>query len=155
MSIRKLRFELVPRSMWGKNYRNLAPSISWQELRSIVMKDCCEVCGSTQPPFHCHEKWEFTQVSGVRVQKLLGLECCCVDCHDIHHIGRTNSIATKRRIAYLKQHYCRVNLCTLEDYVVDKHEVFEVWRERSWHPWVLDVSVALSILSKGGMNESI
>ena len=145
---RILTFDLIPSTMWGQNFRSQKSKVLWEKLRSLIMTNKCSVCGSTVGPFHCHEKWLYIVIEGIHYQKLVGVECCCVDCHDIHHVGRTNAIASKSRIEILKQHYCRVNSCTIIDYLSDKREAFEVWRERSRFYWRIDLSWGLETINE-------
>lgn len=139
---RKLAIELVPSTMWGKNYRNLAPRGFWQELRMNVMKNRCDICGSLIGPFHCHEKWNYVIIDNRYIQQLTGLECCCINCHNVHHAGRSLILAAQGAIdkKLLVAHYCTINGCTPSDWKSDYHEAYIVWKERSMHSWILDVA---------------
>lgn len=135
-----LTIELVPQSCWYSNVRSNVSSEEWQRLKRITFKQAgyrCEVCGSRGPqwPVECHERWFYDDQQ--HVQRLVGLVALCPACHEVKHIGLAT---TRGRAGIATAHLAAVNdwmLAEAEAYVA---ACFEVWAQRSQHPWHLDIS---------------
>jgi hypothetical protein len=64
----RLRYELVPRPLWGLSvHRRLKRSL-WRRLRDEIraeVEDRCECCGETQTTrMVCHEVWDYDDAGG-------------------------------------------------------------------------------------------
>ena len=92
----KLRVQPTPRNNWGDNLAHLLYKDIWDKLRKEVYKKAdyrCEICGTTQVVFHCHENWGFNEAK--RLQFLVSLQCLCPECHNTIHFYRTMAEARK------------------------------------------------------------
>ena len=137
----KLELHLIPQSSFYQNVRKLLGS-RWDTLSRQVRSErdfTCEICG-TKPKstkdVHLHELWSFDDDK--KVQKLIGFQCVCVDCHNVHHWGLSQIRGLNMNI--LMNHACKVNKCdsvTFKDYV---YKSFADWQKRSQIQWTLDMS---------------
>lgn len=124
MSTDKKKFKLfiqpVPRSNWGDNLAHMLPKKIWDTLRRAVYKRAnfrCELCGDVLKTLHCHESWfiddkKFTQT-------LYSLISLCRECHNSIHWFRTEGEVkynhlSPEYITELKEHFMKVNECTLK-----------------------------------------
>ena len=136
----KLTVELVPEGQWGANLRQVLSKKDWDILRKKTYQEAgyvCEVCSGVGPkwPVECHEVWHYDDQT--KVQRLDGLVALCPPCHQVKHIGRSFAVG---RGAEALHHLMEVNgwrLNQAEKYI---QSVFEIWKERSQHEWVLDVT---------------
>lgn len=132
----KLTIELIPSTSWGKNARTkLSPSI-WRHIRTGVYADAlykCRICGSTGR-LECHEVWEYDDEQ--HIQKLVGLQCLCTDCHLSKHFGRATAIGREEDAI---RHMMHVNGWTRSQ--VDQHinNSLVVWNSRCAFEWTVDL----------------
>ena len=111
----KLRVQPTPRNNWGDNLAHLLYKDIWDKLRREVYKKAdyrCEICGTTQVVFHCHENWGFNEAK--RLHFLVSLQCLCPECHNTIHYYRTMAEARKgnyplKYLDELEEHFCWVN----------------------------------------------
>ena len=131
--MRKLKLEIEPRpvSTWGITLANRLPRKEWDEIRQRVYREAnytCQICGSTKNGLHCHEKWGFDDKK--RIQRLLGFECCCEVCHDVHHLGRSRQVYSKEYVGLLIKHWCQVNGKTEREFRIYEAQLFEISKKR-------------------------
>jgi len=139
---RLLEVELVPATVWGANLRSILKPAEWDRLRKAVYERAghrCEICGGKgrKHPVEAHEKWEYDDTA--HVQKLVGIEALCPDCHGVKHIGRlsmTGEAAFTRGL----RHLAKVNGWPLKEAREYVSVAFLDWQTRSEHPWTLDIS---------------
>lgn len=142
----KLEIELIPGKQWGKSLAQLLPKEDWDILRRKIYRVhnwTCQICGAYGVRVHCHEVWSYNDQK--RIQKLVDLECCCEDCHHIHHWGQTIHLLhegklTQAYIDKLRKHYCGVNKCTEKDMIEHIVEAGEKNMRRSRYKYRLDLS---------------
>ena len=144
----KLRIELIPKPLWEHNLRlhDGLGKYRWDKLRhEIIEKDGarCTICGATDRKLHGHEVWDYREKKTVGMAVLLRVEIVCIDCHDIHHWGRTTKLFQKgvisaERYGHLRKHFRRINRCTQQ--VFDRHFLrnARVWLQRSKKRWKVD-----------------
>jgi len=139
----RLTIEPIPESTWGISLANLLPPPIWNILRKEVYEGfnyTCATCSTTNKQLHCHEKWSYDDKA--RVQKLVGFQCLCEDCHSIKHWGRTVAEAHKSGdqsiLAELTKHFCKVNKCTLDAFSLYKVEIGNLSQSRSRHKYKVD-----------------
>jgi len=139
----KLTIESIPESTWGVSLANLLPRAVWDSLRREVYSSfnyTCAICGSTDKTLHCHEKWSYDDKA--RIQRLVGFQCLCEDCHAIKHWGRTVAVALKSKdkesIPRLTEHFCKVNNCSVDAFSLYKVEVGSIAQDRSRHKYKVD-----------------
>jgi hypothetical protein len=144
----RLGVELVPATCWYSNVRSLLPTKEWDRLRKLSYTHAdyeCEICGGSgleqgyKHPLECHEIWNYNDRT--HVQRLDGLVSLCPYCHMCKHIGRANAMGNQP-IAFA--HMEMVNDWNHKMVVNHVACQFEIFKERSKHPWKID----LSILSK-------
>lgn len=138
----RLYIELVPSTSWYNNMRKVLSRKEWDVIRKKAYKDAnykCEVCGD-EGTLHCHEVWEYDDKS--RIQKLVGFQALCVNCHMIKHAGFSMHTRKGQRSFDAKKlikHFCKVNNCSIEDFYIHEQKAFEKWRERSRYNWDVDL----------------
>jgi hypothetical protein len=144
----KLRIELVPKPLWGRNLRSNdgLGKKRWDKLRhKLVESDGarCAICGNTEKKLNGHEVWDYREKKTVGTAALLRVEIVCVDCHDIHHWARTTRLFQACRIAserygFLRKHFRKVNGCRQADF--DRHFLhsMRVWSRQSKKRWKID-----------------
>ena len=140
-----LTVELVPSTCWGSNVRTLLRPVDWGKCKRFVRErsgDQCEICGGRGPkwPVECHEIWRYDLPTETQV--LDGLLALCPTCHGCKHFGYSES---QGRGGQLMLHMSKVNQVSLEDTTLYLSEAFELWRQRSYLPWGLDLSYLLQL----------
>jgi hypothetical protein len=143
-----LQIELVPKRLWEQNLRSSEGlgKARWDKLRRELIKERgarCEICGAIRQRLNGHEVWDYREKKTIRTAVLLNVEIVCVDCHDIHHWGRTRKLfedgkITAERYKHLRRHFRTVNDCSQE--VFDKHflQSARLWEQRSKKEWKID-----------------
>ena len=136
---RLLQIELVPKTSWYTNVRSQVSRDVWASIRAAVKKPSCQFCGHKGKLF-THEVWKYDDV--LYIQKLVGFRSICGLCHHIKHLSLAGLMAKRGDLDYqaLIKHYCEVNGCTKEDFLLDRREAFELWQERSSYDWIVDIS---------------
>lgn len=136
--------EMIPRSMWGVNLRNLLSQAEWDRIRKDCYKKAryhCRVCGGKGEPPHCNEQWRFESApepSREGLQKLVRLACLCRACHQIKHLGQA---AVAGRLDEAIAHMAKINRWTLDKARAVHSQAGEEWERRNLYRWTLDVSL--------------
>lgn len=157
MSNFKLDIELIPKSQWyDYNLRvvlkkKIKGISGWDRIRTIVLdraSGACEICGKKSDKLECHEKWEYINVEGVRIQKLVNVKALCHKCHQVKHAGFWLYVK-KIDPDMLMNHFTAVNStetngCREVDWEEHLRESFETYDERSQHEWHLDITHAFT-----------
>jgi hypothetical protein len=144
----KLRLELVPKPLYGRNLRSDIEGIGrarWKRLRLQTIDVCggkCVICGATDK-LHGHEVWKYEEKKTVGTATLVKLDVVCRTCHNISHWGNTllmiNAGLMKHETHLLfRRHFRRINRCRQADF--DRHVLssFSEWRRRSKKKWKVD-----------------
>jgi len=135
----KLSVELVPKTAWYSNVRSNVSKSEWDKIRKKVYAEAghvCEICGGVgkRHPVECHEVWEYDDKK--HIQKLASMIALCPACHSAKHLGRAKAVG----IYHLAlQQLMKVNGWTHKEATDYAKKAFEEWRERSNHPWKLDL----------------
>lgn len=135
----KLQVELVPSPLWGHNLRAILKRDVWQELSRLVRQrndQRCELCDE-HPSHHCHEVWEYDDVTHTQI--LTGLRAVCRQCHAVLHLGRTLTVDGQEGFNHAMDHLQRVNgwdMPTTADHIM---AAFTRQTERSKHTWRQDL----------------
>ncbi len=141
----KLCVELVPSTCHYSNVRSTVSTKDWNTLRKYSYEQAgyvCEICGQTgleqgyKFKLECHEIWEYKDDK--KVQKLVGLISLCPLCHAVKHIGRAFAMGKQARVF---QHLEEVNGWTHKQVVSHVGRSYMVNKQRSKHPWALDLKV--------------
>jgi hypothetical protein len=144
----KLGIELVPKPLWEHTLRSNEGLGKpwWGKLRRGLIKKrgpCCAICGVIGKRLHGHEVWGYREKKTIGLAVLLRVEIVCIDCHDVHHWGRTTKLfeagkITPERYRHLRKHFRAVNGCRQE--VFDNHflQSIRVWEARSKKRWKID-----------------
>jgi hypothetical protein len=136
-----LYVDLIPKSSWFSSLRSILPDGQWDILRREAYKRAryeCEICGGKgdRHPVECHEIWEYKD----DIQKLVGLQAICPMCHQVKHIG----LALTRNdgdIGPQTKHMMYVNDWSRKETYKHIDDSFEVWRNRDYTNWKLDISL--------------
>jgi hypothetical protein len=138
----KLKIELVPKTSWYNNLRNLLPRSLWDKIRKETFdyyNHKCGICGA-EGKLNCHEIWEFDDKN--HIQKLRGFSALCDMCHYVKHFGfATKVLIPEGKLDYKKlvEHFVKVNNCDEKTFSEHVKESFEEWRRRSKHKWYVDL----------------
>jgi hypothetical protein len=140
----RLRIELVPPPLWGKNLRSYLTDSRWANLREAVWQIgdfTCKICGQKANReaglgVNAHEDWRYNDDDTPAVASLTRLDCICTLCHHVHHIGQVrNMIASdEAQPALLErviEHFCRLNGCGPTVFEEEERRAMEVWRARA------------------------
>ena len=97
----------------------------------------CEICSGKgyRHPVECHEKWHYNFETNV--QKLIGLEALCPNCHKVKHIGLALSQGRGDRSI---KHLMKVNGISENEAIAYIEQVFQDWEYKSQFNWILDIS---------------
>jgi hypothetical protein len=133
-----LTIELVPRTSWFSNVRELISQSEWDQVRKAIYQKAnylCEICGGRGKkwPVECHEIWLYDDKN--RIQKLSGLIALCPSCHEVKHIGLAG---VRGRADIAEAHLIEVNSWTRKQAEEYLEKVKAVWRKRSHHNWTID-----------------
>jgi hypothetical protein len=149
----RLKIELVPQPLWGKNLRaeGVLGRAGWRRLRAQLLGNgtpVCGICGAAAATPEAHEEWEYIEAKGSGIARLKRISLVCQDCHSIHHIGRTQKLLISGAITramwdHLIAHFLRVNACDVAVWEQHSREVKADWSRRSKLTWTLDVQTAL------------
>lgn len=141
--------DLVPRSAWFANLRNMLPVTQWRTLSQYVINRAgkeCEICGSSTR-LEAHERWEFNE--STLEQKLVRIICVCKLCHLSIHIGLAGILGIRNEV---DSHIRRVTSWSKQDLRRHVEEARNRWERISYYPWEINVSIAtnagLTIYSK-------
>ena len=88
----KLDFEMVPEECWYANLRSVLSKQQWDAVRKDAYARAggrCMICGARASRLEAHERWRYDD--GKRLQKLETVIAVCHRCHEVIHIGRTQS----------------------------------------------------------------
>jgi len=136
----KLTIELVPRTTWYANVRNLVTYSQWEKIKRQTRQKAgsvCEICGGVGDrwPVECHEVWQYDDET--HVQKLTGFVALCPMCHMVKHFGHTALIGQTQAAT---EHLAAVNdwdAQTTQEYIT---AAYAEWQRRSCYDWQLDLS---------------
>lgn len=133
--------ELVPETSWYDNLRKVIARDDWDILRRRVYAEYGRRCGicRADAQLHCHEIWEYDE--SCHIQTLRGFIALCEMCHHVKHLGLASILANEGKLDYqtVIDHFCRVNGCDRATFDAHKKAAFDVWRERSRHPWTVEL----------------
>lgn len=139
-----LTIELVPEQLFFSNLRNAVGTTDWDILRRDAYAKAghrCEICSGkgVKWPVECHEVWQYDDK--VQLQKLLGLQALCPDCHGVKHFGRTQLMGREEEAL---AHLMKVNSWSEHEARAYVWEAFSKWAERSAHhfQWRQDLTWA-------------
>lgn len=144
----KLRLELVPKRLYGRNLRSETEGIGvsrWRKLRLQAIETCggrCVLCGGTDK-LHGHEVWKYEEKKTVGTATLVKVDAVCRTCHNIGHWGHTllmirAGLVQHETYLLFRRHFRRVNGCRQADF--DRHVLSSLaeWQRRSKKKWKLD-----------------
>jgi hypothetical protein len=136
----RLRVELVPKTSWYGDLRELLDEETWARISSEVAERAggrCEICGGRGPrhrPVECHELWRYDDQ--IRVQALVRIVALCPNCHTVQHMGFANLHGGGTQA---RAHLARVNGWSLARTDAHIAEAFRTWARRNHGPWILDL----------------
>lgn len=139
-----LRADRLPRTVWGSNLRAFLPTSQWRDLSRSTAERAgqeCEVCGrgpGGRSGLDCNEMWEFLELDGVHVQRLVGVIAMCEWCHLTQHSGYADMIGRYDDVVAVLMGVNRwTELRAVQDITASETE----FKERSQFDWDMDLSV--------------
>lgn len=150
----KLSIELVPSTIWYANiynhYKDNNQTEKWHELKQYLFEiegKRCWVCGKEERNLEAHEFWKYDDYT--HIQKLSAIHHLCDLCHKIKHIGLWLHSADGDRMLRQQKvkkeeiidHFCKVNNCTINDFLKHEDGAFEEYARRSKFQWKQDLGV--------------
>lgn len=144
----KLRVDMVPGDLWGRNLRSDAEGIGqyrWKKLRKRIIEECggkCAICGSIEK-LHGHEVWKYEEKKRFGRATLVRVDIICWTCHNITHWGNTVRLIMFGAISHegymvLRKHFRRVNRCKQVDFDRHARRQLAIWKQRSRLWWRID-----------------
>lgn len=137
----KLQLELIPKTSWDKNVRNIVSSSQWQNIRTKVFNKSnysCEICGfkGDANSLECHEVWYYDLNKSV--QKLISFRSLCRPCHAVKHFGRA---VAKGNYNNTYNHFKRIN--NLDDFTASNiiKSFLLYWESLNNISWKIDTSL--------------
>ena len=148
-----LTIELVPQPCWYSNMRTNIPRSVWDKLRKQVYAQYnyhCAVCLVEHVSLHCHEIWQYDDVS--HIQKLIGFVALCAMCHHCKHLGHANSLASEGKLDLntVIEHFMRVNQCSRAEYETYAGEAWQTWAERNQYAWTTNLGAYAHLVKQAG-----
>lgn len=139
----KLKLHLIPQTSFYYNLRSYLGRTQWSKLSRRIREKHnykCQYCGFVEDRINkkytnLHEIWKFDEKN--KIQKLIGFECICSDCHNIHHWGFSKFKGLN--LEYLIKHACRVNNCTPQQFKKHIEKEKEIWYRRSQIKWKIEL----------------
>ena len=144
----KLQVELVPSSQWGSNMRDILTRSQWDKVRKHFYElnnNECQVCDQTgfdQNRSHAveaHEQWEYDDEK--LIQKLVGIEVLCPECHRCKHLGRALKTGAGRKAL---SHLISVNGFSEAEAQAYVQSTFAIHALRSMFAWEMDLDWMLT-----------
>jgi hypothetical protein len=145
----KLSIELVPEPLWGVNLRSkdALGDYRWRKLRKSLLDrqgPGCTICGDGNParPI-AHEVWDYKEDKRAGIAKLVQIDFVCIMCNSVLHFGRTRQLLREGGISLsglqdVKEHFCRVNHCSMDDFETHVTSSDKEWQLRSAKKWSVD-----------------
>lgn len=84
----KLEIELVPKTCWYSNLRNVFTQQEWKLVRNYICDfrftdNKCNICGQRAYFLEAHEQWEYDMKK--HIQRLVRIRPLCTNCHKVKH----------------------------------------------------------------------
>ena len=141
----KLALELIPLSCWERNLRRVVSDDTWKMLREKLAPSdrACPICRCelTLSALELHELWQYDDRS--RLQRLVGLQPLCQQCHGAKHFGWSRKVGKERAA---RRHLMAVNRWSETQLDAHIDRAFETWGKRSGHLYDLDLALAEEIV---------
>jgi hypothetical protein len=150
----KLEIELVPKTCWNSNLRKAVSQAEWDTIRNRAYAEAnhkCSICkgefdlkipNASPRRLECHEIWGYDDRQ--HVQKLVGFQALCQDCHHNKHIGFFAATCPRELLKELMEaliaHSLKVNGITEAEYKGYFTASKKLWQERSKHTWRIDLN---------------
>jgi hypothetical protein len=138
-----LRVETIPASSWAASLQNLLAPEVWKRFERQAAEDAgrvCDLCGSGRGRQECHEVWTYhapARSYEPGIQRLDGLMCLCVECHEIFHPGLAIARGHRNEII---QRLCLLNAWSELDYRRYAEWGNALSKARSAIEWELDLT---------------
>lgn len=149
MKIRKMQFQLIPKSAANKNIRTSMKDDQWVELSRVIRAvPECPYCNKEYPihKMRSHEQWHFDiETEMIQLEDLVPV---CDICHRTIHMTSGN----EQNRAYVDR-YCEVNQISREE---AKQDYLDACYKRDYletYHWKLDIDQCKEfILNKYGFH---
>ncbi len=146
----RLRIELVPEPLWGRNLRALLSPGAWQKLRKKLIAErglTCAICGAVEESakrIHAHEEWSYDTTQTPAVARVSRVELVCARCHAVEHFGRLRRLykdgrLEERVLEDVIAHFCAVNEVDVDAFLAHEDEAVREWRRLNRvADWIVD-----------------
>ena len=123
----KLWADLVPRSNFFKNFRDVFSQKEWDILRKEVYKKDnykCSICGKEDIRLEAHENWKYDYQQSI--QKLISVDALCYMCHRNKHLGHSGILIREGKLNQeeLISHWAKINNVNIKQFREYKVKVF-------------------------------
>lgn len=142
----KLEVELVPKTCWYSNLRNVFTQQEWKLVRNYICDfrftdNKCDICGQRAYFLEAHEQWEYDMKK--HIQRSVRIRPLCTNCHKVKHWGLAQ---LQGELDLVVNHFLTVNQCS--EKVLTKHlqkaqQLFE--KRNKITNWKLDMSYLKTI----------
>lgn len=142
----KLEIELVPKTCWYSNLRNVFTPLEWKVVRNYicdfrVTNNRCDICGEKTYFLEAHEQWEYDMNN--HIQKLVRIRPLCTKCHKVKHWGLAQ---IRGETDLVVQHFLEVNKCTEQNLIEHLQKTQQLFEQRNLiTDWKLDMSYLKTI----------
>lgn len=135
----KLTIELVPKTAWYSNVRDILTKNQWDIVRKRVYSesyDVCQICGGvgSKHPVEAHEIWHYDDAA--KIQRLDRILALCPKCHQVKHIGLAQ---LRGKFEVTIKHFMKINKMERTEAIGYVSSQFRIWQDRSEHQWKLDI----------------
>ncbi len=123
----KLWADLVPRSNFFKNFRDVFSQKEWDILRKEVYKKDnykCSICGKEDIRLEAHENWKYDYQQSI--QKFISVCALYYMCHRNKHLGHSGILIRKGKLNQeeLISHWAKINNVNIKQFREYKVKVF-------------------------------
>ena len=142
----RLEIELVPKTCWYSNLRNVFTNQEWKVIRNYicdfrVTDNRCSICNEKVYFLEAHEQWEYDMDN--HIQKLVRIRPLCTNCHKVKHWGLAQLRGEQDLVI---NQFLKVNQCTEPDLVEHLIKTEELFKQRNAiTDWKLDMSYLKTI----------
>ena len=150
-SLFKLKIDLVPSTVWNDSVHQILKNKNklnkWKAIKKEIFEKegkKCFICKQKSHRYEAHEFWDYNDEN--HIQTLISIHHLCAMCHRVKHIGfwaySNEGIRILHSIGLTKDdlitHFCKVNECSVQDFIMHEEKSFRTWNERNKFEWKQD-----------------
>jgi len=100
-----------------------------------------KLCGYNRGQLDVHERWQYLEINGELIQKLIRLIALCKNCHNATHMGLAE---IRGQGPAMRAHIAKINNWSEERVTEHVQAAAARWEARSDHLWALDISLLVN-----------